>query len=374
MRLVCLPASYARSHARSDEYKYPHAHSDEVKAAEALKGSPIAVDARIELIHPEVQFGTRRSTSYQQWKDELESRPLLLAGLQGAAIFVASLGGLILFLKAMLPKMDAEDAAHLKIPTSFDELKELNGTLQIYKEQHLIRVILCFSAVYLLLQAFSLPGSMYLSILGGALFGLPNVILVCTLIATGASLCYLISASLGPPLLAVLPKWRRRIEVWGDKVQAQGSNLSSCALSFPLQVLQRGLTPCIDLIILRIAPLPPHWTLNVVAPHLGIGIPLFWCTTFVGALFSPPLGCVPLIGLRTGVLGVTFIHTQIGTTLDEMTSCAHQILRRGGFLQTTAQTRRLQPLLGQERSRSRWRHPRRLDPGHPSSDLQDRDR
>jgi hypothetical protein len=86
---------------------------------------------------------------------------------------------------------------------------------------------------------------MYLSILGGALFGLPSVLLVCTLIATGASLCYAISAALGPPLLAVSPKWQRRVDLWTDKVQAQGSNLGSY------------------LIVLRIAPLPPHWVVNV---------------------------------------------------------------------------------------------------------------
>ncbi|GAA6018792.1 hypothetical protein JCM10207_005580, partial [Rhodosporidiobolus poonsookiae] len=50
------------------------------------------------------------------------------------------------------------------------------------------------------LQAFSVSGSMYLSILGGALWGVAIALpLVCTCVATGALLCYLMSAALGPP-------------------------------------------------------------------------------------------------------------------------------------------------------------------------------
>ncbi|GAA5920739.1 hypothetical protein JCM6882_003041, partial [Rhodosporidiobolus microsporus] len=51
-----------------------------------------------------------------------------------------------------------------------------------------------------------------------------------------------------------------------------------------------------------IAPLPPHWVVNVLAPHLGITIWTFWISTFLG------------------IAGVSYIHTQIGTTLDQMTS------------------------------------------------------
>jgi hypothetical protein len=54
--------------------------------------------------------------------------------------------------------------------------------------------------------------------------------------------------------------------------------------------------------LLRIAPLPPHWVVNVICPHVGIGIPTFWVSTWLG------------------ILGVTIIHTTIGSGLDEMTS------------------------------------------------------
>ena len=117
---------------------------------------------------------------------------------------------------------------------------------------------------------------------GTLLVALP---LACTCVATGASLCYFISAALGPALLT-LPSWKSRLDTWSAKLTGQQENLISY------------------LIVLRIAPLPPHWILNVLAPHLGIGIIPFWVSTWLG------------------IFGVTVIHTTIGSGLDEMTSPA----------------------------------------------------
>lgn len=125
---------------------------------------------------------------------------------------------------------------------------------------------------------------MYLSILGGAVWGVTRALpLACCCVATGASLCYLISAALGPALLT-LPRWKAVLDKWADKISANKENM----LSF--------------LIVLRIAPLPPHWVVNVVCPHVGIRLVPFWMSTFLG------------------ILGVTVIHTTIGGGLDDMTS------------------------------------------------------
>lgn len=125
---------------------------------------------------------------------------------------------------------------------------------------------------------------MYLSILGGAVWGVPRALpLACCCVATGATLCYLISAALGPALLT-LPKWKAVLDKWAHKIRANKENM----ISF--------------LIVLRIAPLPPHWVVNVVCPHVGIGLIPFWISTALG------------------ILGVSVIHTTIGSGLDEMTS------------------------------------------------------
>jgi uncharacterized membrane protein YdjX (TVP38/TMEM64 family) len=125
---------------------------------------------------------------------------------------------------------------------------------------------------------------MYLSILGGAVWGVPLALpLACCCVATGATLCYLISAALGPALLT-LPKWKAVLDKWGNKIRANKENM----ISF--------------LIVLRIAPLPPHWVVNLVCPHVGIGIVPFWISTALG------------------IMGVSVIHTTIGGGLDQMTS------------------------------------------------------
>lgn len=58
------------------------------------------------------------------------------------------------------------------------------------------------------------------------------------------------------------------------------------------------------LLVLRIAPFPPHWIANFVAPHLGIGMFLFWSSCFIG------------------IAPVSVIHVTIGSSLDGMTSAA----------------------------------------------------
>ena len=130
------------------------------------------------------------------------------------------------------------------------------------------------------------------------MWGVPRALLLaCTCVATGATLCYLISAAFGPALLTV-PRWKARLDKWSEKIRAQKDN----TISF--------------LIVLRIAPLPPHWVVNIICPHVGIGIVPFWISTWLG------------------IFGVTVIHTTIGGGLDEMTSAAdfHLISWRNFFL------------------------------------------
>lgn len=206
----------------------------------------------------------------------------------------AFLGG-VLWLA--LPTLEEADRPMLKIPKSFAELQALNLLLKKYRDIYPYRIVVCYVVTYLYLQAFSLPGSMYLSILGGAVWGVPRALpLACCCVATGATICYLISAVLGPALL-VIPRWRALMDRWGDKIQANKENM----ISF--------------LIVLRIAPFPPHWVVNVVCPHVGIGIIPFWISTALG------------------ILGVSVIHTTIGGGLDEMTSPAdfHLISWRNFF-------------------------------------------
>ncbi|KAG8907996.1 hypothetical protein FRB99_001162 [Tulasnella sp. 403] len=224
-------------------------------------------------------------------------RKLLIAGFQMAALFIVSTAFLFVTLKLALPTLEEEDRQYLHVPRSFEQLQQLNTLLKKYRSLYPFRIVLCFVITYLFLQAFSLPGSMYMSILAGAVWGPARAIpLCCTCVACGATLCYFIGAALGPALLA-LPSWKARLDKWSTKINSQRANL------IPF------------LIVVRIAPFPPHWVVNVLCPHLGIGLLPFFVSTWLG------------------ILGVTVIHTTIGGGLDDMTSAAdfHLISWRNFF-------------------------------------------
>ncbi|KAJ3509887.1 hypothetical protein NLJ89_g4982 [Agrocybe chaxingu] len=193
-------------------------------------------------------------------------RIILNATLKMACIFIVSTALLGGTLWLALPKLEESDRPMLRIPKSFQQLQDLNFLLKKYRDIYPFRIFVCYVTTYLFLQAFSLPGSMYLSILGGAVWGVARALpLACCCVATGASLSYLISSALGPALLT-LPKWKAVLDKWADKISANKENM----ISF--------------LIVLRIAPLPPHWVVNIVCPHVGIGLVPFWISTALGIL------------------------------------------------------------------------------------------
>jgi len=65
-----------------------------------------------------------------------ERRPVLYAGLQAGGLLLLSLMALYLLLKGLLPPIDDEHKAAVKLPKSFDDLKALNEVLQV--RRHLI--------------------------------------------------------------------------------------------------------------------------------------------------------------------------------------------------------------------------------------------
>ncbi|KAG8882370.1 hypothetical protein FRB98_003750 [Tulasnella sp. 332] len=224
-------------------------------------------------------------------------KKLLWAGFKMAILFVVCTAALYGTLKLALPTLEEEDKPYLQIPRSFEQLQKLNTLLKKYRSMYPFQMVLCFVITYLFLQAFSLPGSMYMSILAGAVWGPARAIpLCCTCVASGATLCYFIGAALGPALL-LLPTWKARLDTWSIKINSQRANL------IPF------------LIVLRIAPFPPHWVVNVLCPHVGITLVPFFISTWLG------------------IMGVTVIHTTIGSGLDEMTSASdfHLISWRNFF-------------------------------------------
>jgi hypothetical protein len=87
-------------------------------------------------------------------------------------------------------------------PRSLDDAKTLGLQLGQYVETNGGQVTLVYVVTYVFLQTFAIPGSIFLSILSGALFPVPLALfLVCCCAAVGASLANRLSAFLGRGLV-----------------------------------------------------------------------------------------------------------------------------------------------------------------------------
>ncbi|WVR07671.1 hypothetical protein IAU60_004713 [Kwoniella sp. DSM 27419] len=220
--------------------------------------------------------------------------PIALAGLKFALLFLVFTAVVVGTFYFCLPKMDPEDKGLLKLPRSFADLQALNSLFQKYKARYPLRILACGVVTYLFVQTFTLPGSMYISILFGAAYGIiVGLLLSCLCDAFGSLLCYTLSSLLAPPLLA-LPFYRARVETWRIKIMGDPNKNKEVTWDSIFAFL----------LVLRIAPFPPHWIANFVAPHLGINPFLFWSSCFIG--IGP----------------ISVIHVTIGSSLDGMTSAA----------------------------------------------------
>ncbi|KAL2081389.1 hypothetical protein ACEWY4_023242 [Coilia grayii] len=186
----------------------------------------------------------------------------------------------------------------LKFPSDLDELKEMAELLQIYREEHTSYVLLLFCSAYLYKQAFAIPGSSFLNILAGALFGpWEGLPLACVLTTMGATFCYLLSQAFGKQhIIRLFPE---KVTMFQNKVEDNRHSL----LFF--------------LLFLRFFPMSPNWFLNMTAPIVNIPITLFALSIFIG------------------LMPYNFICVQTGSMLSELTSL-DDLLTWGTALQLLA--------------------------------------
>eukprot|EP00897_Mesotaenium_endlicherianum_P005927 jgi/Mesen1/5362/ME000267S04509 len=163
----------------------------------------------------------------------------------------------------------------LKIPKDLAELKIMRATLGLYQKENQFQVALVFVTLYVFLQTFMVPGSIFLNLLAGSMFGFyKGLALVTILSATGASCCYFLSSFVLKDLIySLMPEqcdWLTR------EVQHHRHNLFHY------------------LLFLRIQPVVPAWFINLAAPVVSIP---FW-PFFIGTL----VGFLPyhVIGIKAG--------------------------------------------------------------------------
>ncbi|CAG8640719.1 14943_t:CDS:2 [Acaulospora morrowiae] len=146
-----------------------------------------------------------------------------------AFIFMISTGIVILILDNYLPK-----SRHLKFPRSIHDVKLLHETLVGHGGGG-FHVVICFVTVFIYLQSFAIPGSVMLSVLGGALWGSWKALfLVCLCSSTGATICNFLSFYFG-------------------------------------RVISKKVTPFL-----------PNWFINVASPHLSVDASVFFWATLIG--------------------------------------------------------------------------------------------
>lgn len=143
---------------------------------------------------------------------------------------------------------------------SFEALRDNRDALIAWRDANIWLAALTFFAVYTIVVALSIPGAIWLTLLGGFLFGAligaPLIVLAATL---GATMVFLIArSSLGAALKTRAGPWLSRLE----------AGFRENAASY--------------LLILRLVPAAPFFVVNLAPAFLGVRLWTFVWTTALG--------------------------------------------------------------------------------------------
>ncbi|KAK9798178.1 hypothetical protein WJX73_009252 [Symbiochloris irregularis] len=166
-----------------------------------------------------------------------------------------------------LPHLSDKDVAILRQfpPKALEQLVAQRDVLLEYARAFpaSVAVRLCF--LYIFLQTFAIPGTIWLSILSGALYGaLRGFVLVSVVSTIGALSCFLMSFLIGRPLVRAI--WPERLSHYGKEVQARKSDL----LNY--------------IIFLRVTPIFPNVFINVASPIVDVPVLQFTAGTLLGCM------------------------------------------------------------------------------------------
>ncbi|KAJ3368413.1 hypothetical protein GGF31_006374 [Allomyces arbusculus] len=194
---------------------------------------------------------------------------------------VVVFGVLLAIVVATAPPLTESQRDVLHMPTSVDELAAIAAAVLDLSSTHQGTVVAAFCLLYTFLQTLSVPGSLMMTILAGALFPLPvAILLVCTCTSLGASACYFLSRTFGTTLLHRL--LGARLASWQADIDTHRESLFNY------------------IVFLRATPLLPNWFINLASPHLSVPLPTFATATFVGVI--PP----------------SFVYARAGTSLHDL--------------------------------------------------------
>lgn len=145
---------------------------------------------------------------------------------------------------------------------SFEALAANYTELAAWRDQNFALAVLVFAATYVCAVAFSVPGAVWLTLVGGFLFGtVLGSIIVVTAATLGAVLIFLAArTALGDALRARAGSWLARMETGFREGQVS------------------------YLLIMRLVPAVPFFIANLAPAFLGSRLWTYTWTTFVGII------------------------------------------------------------------------------------------
>ncbi|MBY8974373.1 TVP38/TMEM64 family protein [Rhodobacteraceae bacterium NNCM2] len=183
---------------------------------------------------------------------------------------------------------------------SFDALEQHYEQLIAWRDSNWLLSALVFAAIYTAAVAFSLPGAIWLTLIGGFLFGIVAGSIIVVLSATLGAVAVFLAArsSFGALLHEKAGGWIARVE----------SQFREGEVSF--------------LLIIRLVPVIPFFICNLAPAFLGVRLFTFFWTTLIGII----PGTVVFISIGAGLgkqldmgeppdLGVIFEPHVIGPLL-----------------------------------------------------------
>lgn len=187
-----------------------------------------------------------------------------MTGLHRVLVIPSALALSLSLLYAIVRAAPGE-AEMLHFPSNLEDIRSLAALLTSYSHLHPSYVLLLFSSSYLFKQTFAVPGSVFLNVLAGAIFGSTFGFFLCSfLTACGASCCYLLARMVGEGPLA---KW------FPDTLSKFRSRLEENRAELPFFLL-----------FLRLFPMSPNWALNMASGVLGVPLHLFFISVLLGLM------------------------------------------------------------------------------------------
>jgi len=174
---------------------------------------------------------------------------------------------------------------------TFQHLKDHHQRLTEFVATHYVQAVSIYLALYVLFVALSLPGAIWLTVAAGFLFGaIVGTILAVIAATSGASLLFLATkTSLGDYLRAHAGPWLAKVE------RGFADNQWSYLLA------------------MRLFPAIPFFIANLVPAFLGVPLPVFVVTTFIGII--PATAIFATVGAGLGSVLETSVELNLHSLL-----------------------------------------------------------